>query len=69
MILINKKEKNLILNKFPHAYIIRTCVRKSNRHRYYCKEEYKVMKYLDKLRGDNSASRRRYPDGKPVYVD
>ena len=43
MILIDKPESQKIRAAFPHAEIVRTCVQKSKRHRYYLPE---VEKYL-----------------------
>lgn len=62
MILITKNEKDLIVDKFPKAHIVRTCKQKSNRHKYYLVEDRKVMRYLNALRHPNKVGRRRYND-------
>lgn len=53
MILINKNEKEAILARFPKTFITRTCKSKSNRHKYYCVEDRKVLAFLNKRRRNN----------------
>lgn len=66
MVLITKKEKEAIIEKFPDVYIIRTMKQRSKRHRYYCEEKRPVMQLLRKLRGgaDERKDGGRYTDGK-----
>ena len=48
MILINKKEAFVIRGKYPSAEIIRTCVQKSKRHKYYLAERDKYLRLIAK---------------------
>lgn len=66
MILISKVERDLIKSRFPKAYIIRTCKSKSDRHKYYCTEDRKVMSFLDRLR--NPKEQRRNPNDRNRYT-
>lgn len=50
MVVITKKEKKLILQKFPNTHIRRTAKQDSKRHHYYCEEASWVLDYLDKIR-------------------
>lgn len=50
MIAITKNEKLEINKKFPDAHIVRTMKQKSKRHRYYCEETERVLKFIDFLR-------------------
>lgn len=57
MIAINKAERDAIRERFPDVYIVRTMKQKSKRHRYYCEEARRVMRYLDGIRGNTASSR------------
>lgn len=50
MIAVSKSEKEAIIKQFPNAYMVRTVKHKSKRHRYYCEESPKVLRYLDDIR-------------------
>lgn len=50
MVLITKKEKEQIQERFPNAHIARTMKQKSKRHKYYCEENRAVMRFLNELR-------------------
>lgn len=58
MIAINKAEKDAISVQFPNAHIVRTMKQKSKRHHYYCEESKPVMRYLNKIRGNNSVTNK-----------
>lgn len=51
MILINKSEKEAILERFPNIFIIRTMKHRSKRHHYYCEEDRRVIRFLNERRG------------------
>ena len=53
MIAINKAEKDAIRAQFPNVHIVRTMKQKSKRHRYYCEESRPVLRYLNKMRGND----------------
>lgn len=57
MISINKEECEYIREHFPNVYIVRTMKQKSKRHRYYCEEYWKVLKYLKEERNGISTSK------------
>jgi len=59
MVAINKMEKDAIRERFPNVYIARTMKQKSKRHKYYCEENRQVMKFLDRLRGEESNTRTK----------
>lgn len=50
MILVDKREKDAILKRFPDAKITRTVRQKSKRHRYYCEETRHIINFLSKYR-------------------
>lgn len=50
MIAISKAEKDVISEKFPNVYIVRTVKQKSKRHHYYCEESKAVMRFLKRAR-------------------
>ena len=50
MVSINKDECEYIREHFPKVYIVRTMKQKSKRHKYYCEENWKVIKYLNDSR-------------------
>lgn len=50
MIAINKAEAEAIRERFPDTHIVRTMKQKSKRHRYYCEENKRVMRFLDASR-------------------
>lgn len=53
MIMINKAESEAIRERFPSVHIVRTMRQDSNRHRYYCTEDRRVMRFLDRFRNRN----------------
>ena len=48
MILISKEESQRIRKKYPNAEIVRTCVQKSKRHKYYLAERDKYLRLIRK---------------------
>lgn len=60
MVVINKVEKEAILERFPNVTIVRTMRQKSKRHRYYCEEDRRAMQYLKELRTGDT----RFSDGR-----
>ena len=62
MIAITKDEKNAIREKFPNVHIVRTMKHDSKRGHYYMVENTGPMRYLNKLRGNDTYR----PDGKDV---
>ena len=48
MILISKQESQHIRKKYPNAEIVRTCIQKSKRHRYYLAERDKYLRLIRK---------------------
>lgn len=56
MVQINKYEKELLHQRFPHLHITRTCRQKSERHRYYCAEDRNAMRYLYSIRHPDAAT-------------
>lgn len=50
MIVINKEEAAAVREKFPEAHIVRTMKHKTKRHRYYCEETSRVLKFIDSMR-------------------
>ena len=53
MITINKAEKEAVAERFPGVHIVRTMVKDSKRHHYYCVEDRKVLQFLNKFRKKN----------------
>lgn len=62
MIAISKDEKDIISERFPSLYIVRTMKQKSKRHHYYCEESKPVMRLIKELRGAGGASGRKSGD-------
>ena len=56
MIAITKAEKEVIREQFPNVHIVRTMKQKSKRHRYYCVEDRRVMRLLDRMRNPNAGN-------------
>lgn len=56
MILINKEEAEAIRVRFPDAHIVRTVKNKSKRHRYYCEESRRVIRFIDVFRNGKNAN-------------
>ncbi len=56
MIAINKAEKDAISMRFPNVHIVRTMKRDSKRHHYYCEESVQVMRYLNRVRGEDDVA-------------
>ena len=50
LIVINAKEKEAIIKKYPETHIHRTVKQKSGRHRYYMEESRNAMRMLRQLR-------------------
>lgn len=50
IVLINKAEKMLLAEMFPHETFVRTMVQKSKRHKYYCVESPRLMSALRNIR-------------------
>lgn len=48
MILITKQESQRIREKYPKAEIVRTCIQKSKRHKYYLPEKDKYLRLIRK---------------------
>lgn len=62
MIIINKEEACIIRKKFPNVHIVRTMKQKSKRHRYYCEENKRAMKLLNRLRETGIVSSKEGSD-------
>lgn len=54
MILITKQESEAIRKKYPRAEIVRTCIQKSKRHKYYCPERSCFLRLI-KRTNENAA--------------
>lgn len=72
MIPITKEEKEKIIKKFPNIYIVRTMKQKSKRHHYFCEESRPILKFLNRIRGDqplhdNSCNHRKTRPYKKSY--
>jgi len=59
MILISKDERDAVVEAFPHVRMVRTVKQKSKRHRYYCEEDRRVMKFINGLRNGNSTEKSK----------
>lgn len=46
MILITKPESERVRQAYPNATIVRTCIQKSKRHRYYLPESEKYLRLI-----------------------
>ena len=46
MILISKQESQKIRDRYPNAEIVRTCIQKSKRHKYYLPEKNKYLQLI-----------------------
>ena len=53
MVLVTKREKEIIQESFPKVRIIRTSKQHSDKHNYYCEESYDAMKLLKRLREES----------------
>lgn len=63
MILITKDEAESVRRCFPDVHIVRTMKQHSDRHRYYCEESWKVLRFLGRepeKQGVNSKGGGRY---------
>lgn len=56
---ITKEEKEVILERFPNTYFVRTMKQDSHRHRYYMTESPKQMRLLRSLRGEDKPRSKR----------
>lgn len=54
MVSISKKEASLIRKYFPNTHIVRTMKQKSSRHHYYCEENWRAMKFLERVKNGES---------------
>jgi hypothetical protein len=50
MIAIRAEEKEAVSARFPDVHIVRTVKQKSKRHRYYCEETRRVVRFLSGMR-------------------
>ena len=57
LILINKAEKEAMNSCHPEVTVIRTARGKSKRHRYYCEETSKTVRFLESLRNKREVTR------------
>lgn len=64
MILINKAEAEKIRERYPLVKMTRTCIQKSNRHRYYLPEN---DKYLRLIRDTNMFADRILKEKEKLY--
>lgn len=64
MILINKAEADKIREKYPLVKLVRTCIQKSDRHRYYLAES---DKYLRVIRDTNLSADRILTEREKLY--
>ena len=55
MILITKQESQKIRERYPNVQIVRTCIQKSKRHKYYLQEK---DRYLKLIKDTNGAARK-----------
>jgi hypothetical protein len=46
LILISKQESQLVRARYPQAEIVRTCIQKSKRHKYYLPENDKYLRLI-----------------------
>lgn len=67
MIQITKLESEMIRNKYPNARIIRTCVQKSKRHRYYLPEQKRYLNILKNINRE-AAQFLREMQGKREFI-
>lgn len=61
MILITKQESEVIRKKYPKAEIIRTCIQKSKRHKYYLPER---VNYLRLIKDTNAEAAKIFNEKK-----
>ena len=54
MVEISKEERDIIVERLPDTYIIRTMKRRSKRHHYSCEESKAVMSLLREIRSGAS---------------
>lgn len=59
MVMINKQEKDVIVEHFPFVHIVRTMRGDSRRHHYYMEEAPGAMRMLRRLRGEEVKQRRK----------
>lgn len=50
MVVITKREKDVIAARMPHVHIRRTVKQKTKRHKYYMEENKAAMRLLKELR-------------------
>lgn len=62
MVEVSKAEAEIIRERYPHVYIVRTMRQKSKRHHYYCEEARKAMMLLAELRGEEYNEKGGYRD-------
>ena len=67
MIQITKLESEMIRNKYPNARIVRTCVQKSKRHRYYLPEQKRYLNILKNINRE-AAQLLREMQGKREFI-
>lgn len=46
MILITKQESETVRKHYPQAEIVRTCIQKSKRHKYYMPERFGYLRLI-----------------------
>lgn len=63
MVMISAEERKEILGRFPNICIVRTVKQKSKRHRYYCEENPRAMRFLKELRGEPVFTPNNRPRG------
>lgn len=63
MIAINKAEKDAISMQFPNVHIVRTMKQKSKRHHYYCEESVQVLRFLNRVRGEDGVALKPRREG------
>lgn len=61
MVSISKEEAKLVREYFPNVHIVRTMKQKSSRHRYYCEENWKAMKFLERVHNGETPSQAIRP--------
>lgn len=58
MVAITAQEKNIVTERCPRVYIVRTMKHDSKRHHYYMTEDRAAMRVLRGLRGSDTPKRK-----------
>lgn len=52
MILITKQEAEAVRKRYPRAEIVRTCIQKSKRHKYYLPERVCFLRLIKRMNAE-----------------